>query len=122
MLLEGYEIRHGRQEAIGEGLFNLHDSSGALLAHEGFSAEGARCCFGSPLHGLFENNAFRKAFYEALRPEGLPEGHLSDPQSLFDAELDRLADEVSGSLDLEVFLAADQTGEIGRGVPPIHVP
>ncbi len=111
-LLEGYEIRQGRQtvDADPGPLLQLYDPSGRELGAEGARSEDGLCRFGSPVHGLFESNLFRRTFYAALRSGGIPEEDLSDTASLLEAEIDRLADEVSASLDLAAFLSDDRAG------------
>ena len=123
-VLEGYEIRQGRQEIDldSQPLMDLFDPSGGSLGVEGARSGDGLCRFGVPVHGLFENNAFRHAFYGALRPGGLPEEHLSDPAALLEAEIERLADEVAASLDLQSFLTREEVGSPERGSRFLHVP
>lgn len=123
-VLEGYEIRQGRQTVDFDPgpLFRLHDPSGRELEAEGARSREDLCRFGSPVHGLFESNLFRRSFYGALRPGGIPEDALSDSAALLEAEIDRLADEVSASLDLGAFLANDGAGEPRGEGRAVHAP
>lgn len=121
-MMEGYEIRHGRQEVDGMRLFDLYDPSGTPLGQEGAMADNGALHFGSPIHGLFESTLFRRAFYRALRPEGVPEPYLTDPVTLLEAEIDRIADEVESSLNLSSFLCPEpsevRSGDLGHPHAP----
>jgi len=123
-VLEGYEIRQGRQELAlaAEPLLGLWDPSGGFLEAEGARSGDGRCRFGVPVHGLFENNALRSAFYRAIRPGGLPEGDLADPASLLESEIERLADEVVASLDLPAFLGREEVRDPDCESRPLHAP
>lgn len=95
--LKGYEIHHG--ETTGEGL------SPAVVREDGetigFASKDGRV-FGTYLHGLFDNDAFRRHFINDLRKRrGL--AALKETQTVFDVEpaLNRLADIVRANLDVE---------------------
>ena len=104
--LGGYEIRQGRSEIDRrEGaLLDLFDpEDGRFLEAEGFS-DPDRGLFGSPVHGLFDDNEFRHAFYEHLRPGRVAMSDLSDSEAEIDRALDHVAETLSRTLDLEAFL------------------
>ncbi len=105
-VLEGYEIRQGRSEGgeIREALFDLLDpGDGRFLEAEGRSDPEGKI-FGSPVHGLFDDTAFRQAFYCLLRRGGIPDSGLSDTAREVDRALDRVADVLAREIDLEAFL------------------
>lgn len=98
--LKGYEIHMGR--STGEiGLFRLkrflHGKGSDVL-------DGSRngSCWGTYLHGIFDNNGFRRALLDGLRSrKGFPPlGAATDYAGLRDAALDRLAQLVREHLDL----------------------
>lgn len=103
--LSGYEIRQGRSESGGqEDMFDLFDpDDGRFLESEG-RCDPERKLFGSPLHGLFDDRVFRHAFYDHLRPGRIAFSTLSDSGEEIDRALDRVAETLSRSLDLESFL------------------
>jgi len=99
--VSGYEIRHGRIEVVGpeRGWIHLDDAYGAEV-------EGARSgdgrVLGTSLHGLFEEDAFRSAFLQAVAtrrtkrfvPAGVSFAAARRTQ------WDRLADLLEAHLDL----------------------
>ncbi len=94
--LRGYEIHHG--ESVGE---NLRP---AVIREDGknlgFASEDGRV-MGTYLHGLFDDDAFRRWFIDMLRARrGL--SPLKEIQAVYDIEpaLDRLADIVRSNLDV----------------------
>ena len=105
----GYEIHHGRtlplasQDAKtgGPGLrVVMADTAGRALGWGLCDAAGRARVWGSYLHGLFDEDAFRHAFLAGLRQDaGLPP-LVGTPYSL-GPELDRLADTVEESLDMQ---------------------
>jgi len=97
LTLKGYEIHHG--DTRGEGL------DPAMLTIDGqgigFSSE-ERTIFGTYLHGLYDNDAFRRWFIDTLRVRrGLTA--IGNIQVTYDLEpaLDRLADIVRENLDIK---------------------
>lgn len=103
--LSGYEIRQGWSDSQGgEALFDLFDpEDGRFLESEG-RCDPDRNLFGSPIHGLFDDRTFRHAFYDRLRPGRIPFQDLADSGEEIDRALDRVAETLSRSLDLESFL------------------
>ncbi|MGH7272207.1 MAG: cobyric acid synthase [Polyangiaceae bacterium] len=89
--LDGYEIHHGRSESTGGGEPLFLDAGGEA----GWRAGRA---FGSYLHGLFGNDAWRGAMLNRVRRDrGLPEqpAQRADPVSL---RIDRWAEHVRRSM------------------------
>ena len=117
----GYEIHHGEtsslhgklsaqagEPAAGEAASAplrvvMTDSGGRTLGWGQCDAEGRARVWGSYLHGLFDEDAFRHAFLRRLRHEaGLPPA----PETAYSLgpELDRLADAVEAALDMPAIL------------------
>lgn len=104
-LMKGYEIHMG--DSTGDiGLFEIRRLFGQAGAKEGApvldgSARGN--CFGTYLHGIFENDAFRRSLLNRLRArKGMPPLDISARYSLLrDQALDRLADLLRKHLDME---------------------
>jgi cobyric acid synthase CobQ len=93
----GYEIHHGRTDANGSpALFVAADGRSVGAG----SADGR--VWGTYLHGVFDADRFRRWFIDRLRTRrGLaPLGRVIAPYDIEPA-LDRLADVVRGSLDME---------------------
>jgi adenosylcobyric acid synthase len=103
--LSAYEIHMGVTEPVGEGqpafeiiARNRH----SLCVTDGWMTPD-RQVWGTYLHGLFDNDGFRRAFREELRKNrSVPE---TDPQELSyqtfqETQLDRLADLLRGHLDM----------------------
>ena len=99
--LHGYEIHMGR--STGEiGLFNVK-----RLSRPGDSRglDGSRNgnCWGTYLHGIFENNSFRRSILDQIRKKkGLePLGTIVDYGRDQDRAIDRLADLVRTNVDMQ---------------------
>ncbi len=86
----GYEIHHGKTRA-GEGCVALFQDSGGDLIGAGHRDIPV---WGTYLHGIFDNDAFRRWFLDSLRSKkGLdPLGRIVAPYDI-DGALDRLAEE-----------------------------
>jgi adenosylcobyric acid synthase len=97
--IEGYEIRHGRHAAHGaDPLFCLADpESGAALGEEGFASR-SRPVWGAPVHGLFDDDGFRKSFLATLGKRTQENG--PDFETLREEALDRLAESVHRAFPL----------------------
>ncbi|MDH4233384.1 MAG: cobyric acid synthase [Nitrospirota bacterium] len=98
--LKGYEIHMGN--STGDiGLFSLKRISSASAQ----SLDGSRNknCWGTYLHGIFENNHFRRDLLNRLREKkGLePVSDVADYAGLKEKALDRLAELVRENLDIE---------------------
>ncbi|MBC7960678.1 MAG: cobyric acid synthase, partial [Vallitaleaceae bacterium] len=98
MNLVGYEIHMGVTE--------LHEGTKAAILLEDGRWDGgineAGDVFGSYLHGIFDNNAFRNALLNTLRlKKGLLAQNTMDYESFKEKEYDRLADLVRSHVDLE---------------------
>ena len=117
----GYEIHHGETSSLGAAMRTqagdmaadpaasasmrvvMTDAAGRALGWGRCDAHGCARVWGSYLHGLFDEDAFRHAFLRRLRQEaGLPQA----PETAYSLgpELDRLADAVEASLDMPAIL------------------
>ncbi|MDD4951745.1 MAG: threonine-phosphate decarboxylase, partial [Desulfovibrionaceae bacterium] len=98
LAVSGYEIHHGRTTALGQDIeVAVADHDGQPL---GFGLKGGRV-WGTYLHGIFDDDAFRRWFVDDLRTrKGL--APLGRAQTAFDIEpaLDHLASVVRDSLDM----------------------
>lgn len=108
----GYEIHHGQTRLedqgpgqAGRAVAVLCDSKGRALAYglddETLAATGFSRVWGTYLHGVFDDDGFRRAFLDALRQgKGLPP--LREPQTRFGLEpgLERLAKALRQHLDM----------------------
>ena len=102
----GYEIHMGRTTGEGVSLpFRIHDRTDVAVtpesAYDGAMDESGRV-MGTYIHGLFHNGQLRRAMLEELaRRKGrrLPE---ATELGVVDAEFDKLADWVRGSLDMDL--------------------
>ena len=95
--IKGYEIHHGRTIVGVDSLAIMHNSNQ--------SATGARnqnnTVWGTYLHGLFDNDEFRRFFIDTVRTrKGFPA--LTSVQASYnlDSAIDRLADCVESSVDM----------------------
>jgi adenosylcobyric acid synthase len=104
--VEGYEIHHGRSRAAGPPLLHLRRRGGRPVAEPDGTCSADGRIWGSYLHGLFENAAFRHRYLAALRGELPPEPAVQEerpgePERRFRRQqYDRLADLVRRSLDI----------------------
>ncbi|HZF61586.1 MAG TPA: cobyric acid synthase [Desulfovibrio sp.] len=117
----GYEIHHGEtssvrgelsdmagEPALGDAASSamrvvMNDSEGRPLGWGRCDARGCARVWGSYLHGLFDEDAFRHAFLRQLRHEaGLPP--MQETAYSLGLELDRLADAVEAALDMPAIL------------------
>jgi adenosylcobyric acid synthase len=88
--LAGYEIHMGRSSG-GQAWLAI---DGATHTDGAISPDGR--IWGCYLHGLFANDAFRRAWLDSLQ-----RGHAAGPSYNLDAALDRLADAVEAALDMK---------------------
>jgi adenosylcobyric acid synthase len=109
MAVQGYEIHCGRtgpsppkadsrRTAAKE--FTVFEGSGAGLFSDGAQSEDGMV-WGTYLHGIFASDAFRSAWLKSLGAEAL----ATRASDRFDAALDRLADAVAASLDVDAVRA-----------------
>lgn len=97
-LFQGYEIHMG--ESSGDiGLFRIRRNGDDAWLPDG-SRNGS--CWGTYLHGLFDNDAFRRALLNEVRVrKGLePLAAAGSYHAVRDAAIDRLADVIRGECDL----------------------
>jgi len=96
--VSGYEIHHGRFCGNGENHPVLIGSDGEVI---GLSASNGRV-WGTYLHGIFDNDAFRRWFIDSLRTQrGLaPVKRVLATYDL-EAEQERLAEIVRKNVDIE---------------------
>ena len=100
MRLKGYEIHHGI--STGDiGLFRLRrsaDKSGFDL----YDGSVKRNCFGTYIHGIFDNDKFRRAILNNIRiKKGLnPLGHTYNYAKAKDKAIDHVANIVKQHLDM----------------------
>lgn len=96
--LAGYEIHAGRSDTRGPALLSFMATDGAAATPDGCSSRDGRI-FGSYLHGIFDEPAFRHAWLTSLGHSAAGAGK-SLPEARQEA-LDKLADAVSGALDMD---------------------
>ena len=95
--VEGYEIHHGRTVPLAESVRPwITAADGETL---GWSDETGRVC-GSYVHGLFDADAFRRAFLDAVRVRKGLEPVLELTPYTLEPSLERLAEAVRSSLDM----------------------
>jgi len=98
--LDGYEIHMG--ESSGGGIFEVERRSGAVLQR---LPDGARngSCWGTYLHGIFDNDEFRRAVINEVRGTKGIAPHFSgvDYRNERNKSIDRLADTVREHCDLD---------------------
>jgi adenosylcobyric acid synthase len=104
-VLSAYEIHMGVTEPLGEGqpAFEITSRNGEFLRVADGWVSPDRRIWGTYLHGLFDNDGFRRAFLEDLREEH-PSNARACPemfyQSFQEAQLDRLAELLRRHLDM----------------------
>lgn len=102
-ILAAYEIHMGETQTLGPGrpAFVIQTRGGlSVEVTDGWVSPDGRV-FGTYLHGLFENDGYRRRFLQALVPEGnAPASEALSFQAFLEAQLDRLAAEFRTHLDL----------------------
>jgi adenosylcobyric acid synthase len=102
--ISGYEIHIGETHYLeaAKPFAQLRAESDEEVLFDGCTSSDG-LVFGSYLHGLFDDDSFRHAFLAAARAfyELTPATHLEDWKRKREASLNRLADTVRASLDLE---------------------
>ena len=94
----GYEIHHGVTRPTAEGLtfFGKEEEEGAVLG------AGRGRCWGTYLHGLFDNDAFRRAFLNRVRSSlGLAPRESGLVSYDTERAISRLASIVRGHTDMD---------------------
>ncbi len=108
--LKGYEIHMGSSSGA-IGLFRLRrlaSNSEFRIPHSEFILDGSRKgnCWGTYLHGIFDNNEFRRCLLNGIREsKGLP--NLStgaDYAAMKEKAIDNLADMVRKHLDIDFIM------------------
>ena len=101
--MRGYEIHMGRT-ALGEGaspLFRITKKSGEAAVYLDGAVNGAGTAWGTYIHGVFDNDPFRRDVIEKARSG---RGGDAEPginySSLKEQGLERLADTVEKNLDM----------------------
>ena len=94
--VHGYEIHHGETTSRSQtGLSVMHSADGREI---GYEADGILATY---LHGIFDDDVFRRHFLNSLRRrKGLPELNVHT-QYGFEPALNRLADHVRSRIDLK---------------------
>ena len=93
--VSGYEIHHGVTRCTGEGIRIMRDDSGREL---GYATDKV---FATYLHGIFDDDAFRRAFLNMLRRrKGWDDLAVSAEYGIENA-LNRLADHVRSRIDMK---------------------
>jgi len=104
--LTGYEIHMGRTEFFSpvRPAFTITCRSGQAAAHDDGVVRPDGLVMGTYIHGIFDNDGFRRAVVNALRQrKGLtPLAAGMSTRQRKEAAYDRLADVVRGSLDMEL--------------------
>ncbi len=104
-VLSAYEIHMGVTETRGEGrpAFEIISRNGQPMQVADGWVSPDRRVWGTYLHGLFENDGFRRVFLQELRrtqPDGDPVAPATSYEDFQEAQLDRLADLLRRHLDL----------------------
>ncbi|MBP2666564.1 MAG: cobQ, partial [Firmicutes bacterium] len=104
--LTGYEIHMGRTEFIGpvSPAFKIVQRSGEIVAFDDGFVSPDGLVMGTYIHGIFENDGYRRALLDALRQrKGLPvlAGEVVSYLERKEAAYDRLAELVRENLDME---------------------
>ena len=104
--LSGYEIHMGRTEFTGtvSPAFTIVQRSGEAVAFEDGCVSADGLVMGTYIHGIFENDGYRRSLLDALRQrKGLPvlAGEAVSYLERKEAAYNRLADIVRANLDME---------------------
>ncbi|EAX47817.1 cobyric acid synthase CobQ [Thermosinus carboxydivorans Nor1] len=104
--LQGYEIHMGRTEFTGpvQPAFIITSRSGKPCYHADGVVRSDGLVMGTYIHGIFDNDKYRRAVVNALRVrKGLaPLATVTDIQAKKQANYDRLAEVVRNSLNMEL--------------------
>ena len=101
--MRGYEIHMGRT-ALGEGaspLFRITKKSGEPAGYQDGAVNGAGTAWGTYMHGVFDNDLFRREVIETIRSgKGSGAAPGINYSYLKEEGLERLADTVEKNLDM----------------------
>lgn len=102
--VRGYEIHHGDTRVMtgGEAVPAVQRDSGGIIGYAAGDADAGAWIWGSYLHGIFDDDIFRRWFLDGLRArKGLP--GLGSVMAPYDMEpaLNRLADTLRSYLEVE---------------------
>jgi adenosylcobyric acid synthase len=104
--LTGYEIHMGRTEFLEPvaHAFTIKSRSGVQYSAADGVVRGDGLVMGTYLHGIFDNNQYRRSVINALRDrKGLaPIEHIRNVQDSKEASYDRLAEVVRQSMNMEL--------------------
>ncbi|SDE84814.1 cobyric acid synthase [Sporomusa acidovorans] len=104
--LTGYEIHMGCTQFLSpvDPAFTIDTRSGKQVQMPDGAVTADGLVMGTYMHGIFDNDAYRRAVLDALRVrKGLaPLGVIVDTQALKDAAYNRLADVVRRSMDIDL--------------------
>lgn len=98
-VLSGYEIHMGETPSQSSWLEITHRNSEQTQVQDGCVSSDGRI-WGSYLHGIFANDAFRHVWLESLGWQRRQ--RVSSQTALFNQSLDALADAVEGALNMEL--------------------
>ncbi len=103
--VKGYEIHMGRtyfRDGGAKNVFTITERSGKDALDSGGAANFEEDIIGTYIHGIFDNDGFRRAFLDCIRAKkGLAPKSRSDGID-WDAECDRLAKIVRESVDMRM--------------------
>lgn len=104
--LRGYEIHHGRSLCRGgKAAFRITRRGARSVAVSDGLADGDKRVWGTYIHGLFDNRAFRGRFLDyVLGVKGSFRHRLPGAQDNLDARFDGLAEIIEKNLDMDLCL------------------
>ncbi|MCM0757074.1 cobyric acid synthase [Sporomusa sphaeroides DSM 2875] len=104
--LTGYEIHMGRTQFLSpvDHAFSITTRSGEQVNMPDGAVSADGLVMGTYMHGIFDNDAYRRAVLDALRVrKGLaPLGVVKDTQALKNAAYDRLAEVVRQNMNMDL--------------------
>jgi len=96
-MIEGYEIHMGDTQTQSSWLEITHRNGRQVKIPDGSVSPDGKI-WGCYLHGIFANDAFRHAWLESLGRQG----EVASQSARFEKSLERLADAVENSLDMDL--------------------
>lgn len=99
--VSGYEIHHGvtRKKGKTESLFKINSTEDAY--DDGATGYGGKCS-GTYLHGIFDNDAYRRSFLNRIRKDKGWSRLKKVMRYDIDRELEKLARHVRGSINMKL--------------------